>query len=222
VFHPDERRQDSRVAQKTLYFSGEAALLPSMEIRTKRLILREFTPTDIPAVEKYHANPDYRRFLPWEEETHANAAGFVTKCIEMAGDEKRRTYQFAITLLDGTMVGSSGLNLNANHPYEAHFASELDPAHWGRGYGSESCHAVIDFGFRTLQLHRIYSQVIAENRAAVRMLISTGMNREGLFRENRFFAGHWWDTLSYGMIARDWNHDPDIDHSNHSHNKPTR
>lgn len=193
-----------------------------MEIRTKRLILREFTLTDIPAVENYHANPDYRRFLPWEEATHADASGFVTKCISMARAEKRILYQFAITLQDGTMVGSSGLKLNSNHPYEAHFACELDPAHWGRGYGSESCHAVMEFGFRTLQLHRIYSQVIAENRAAVRMLISTGMNREGLFRENRFFAGHWWDTLSYGMIARDWKHDPEADHAAHSHDKPAR
>lgn len=193
-----------------------------MEIRTKRLVLREFTPADIPAVENYHANPDYRRFLPWEESTHADAAGFVSKCIEMARAEKRLVYQFAITLQDGTMVGSTGLKLNASHPYEAHFACELDPAHWGLGYGSESCHAVMDFGFRTLQLHRIYSQVIAENRAAVRMLISSGMNREGLFRENRFFAGHWWDTLSYGIIARDWSHDPEIDHARHSRKSPIR
>ena len=178
-----------------------------MEIRTKRLIIREFTAADVSAVEAYHAHPDYRRFLPWEEATHAKAEEFVGRCIEMAAAPKRVGYQFAVTLHDGTLVGSSGLKLNANHPYEAHFACELNPSQWGRGYGSEVCRAMIGFGFGPLSLHRIYSQVIAENRAAVRMLINAGMQREGLFRENRFFGGHWWDTLSYGMLARDWKSD---------------
>lgn len=179
-----------------------------MEIRTKRLVLREFTKADIPAVDAYHSHPEYRRFLPWEESSYAQAEEFVIRCIAMAGAEKRLGYQFAITLEDGTLIGSSGLKLNAAHPYEAHFACELDPTHWGKGYGSETCHGMIEFGLTTLGLHRVYSQVIAENRAAVRMLIAAGMQREGLFRENRFFNGHWWDTLSYGIIARDWKKDP--------------
>lgn len=175
-----------------------------MEIRSKRLILREFTPADIPAVDAYHAHPDYRRFLPWDEATHAKAEEFVLRCIAMAEEPRRTGHQFAITLQDGTLIGSSGLKLNASHPYEGHFACELDPAHWGKGYGLETCRAVIDYGFGTLDLHRVYSQVIAEHRAGVRMLIAAGMQREGLFRENRFFNGHWWDTLSYGLIVRDW------------------
>ena len=59
-------------------------------------------------------------------------------------------------------------------------------------------------GGSELGLHRVYSQVISENRAAIRMIITVGMQREGLFRENRFFDGHWWDTLSYGIVASDW------------------
>lgn len=183
-----------------------------MEIRSKRLILREFTPADIPAVEAYHAHPDYSRFLPWEGDGQSNAEEFVTKCIRRAEEPRRILYQFAITLPTGEIVGSTGLKLNPNHPYEAHFACELNPSYWGRGYGSESCHAMMEFGFRTLDLHRIYSQVTAQNRAAVRMLMTAGMQREGLFRENRFFAGHWWDALSYGMLAREWKSAKEIDH----------
>ena len=176
-----------------------------MEIRSRRLVLREFTSDDIPAVEAYHANPAYRRFLPWEEATHADAASIIAKCLAHVGESPRLTYQFAITLADsGTLIGSAGLKLNSHHPYEASFACELDPAHWGRGFGSETCHTLIDFGFGALNLHRIYSQVIAENRAAIRMIITVGMQREGLFRENRFFDGHWWDTLSYAIMSEDW------------------
>lgn len=176
-----------------------------MEIRTSRLILRELTLADIPAVENYHANPAYKRFLPWEEATHADAAGIVDTCIGHAKESPRHTYQFAITLADsGKLVGSTGLRRNAHHPYEAALACELDPAHWGRGFGSESCHSMIDFAFRELGLNRVYSQVISENRAAIRMIIAAGMQREGLFRENRFFDGHWWDTLSYAILASDW------------------
>lgn len=176
-----------------------------MEIRTGRLIIREFTEADVAAVEAYHAHPEYRRFLPWEEFTRAKAREFVRQCMDMAREPKRLRYQFAVTLAEGgALIGSSGLRLNEHHPYEAHFACELDPAQWGRGYGSEICRAMVSFGFGPLALHRIYSEVVAENRAAARMLLNAGMQREGLFRENRFFGGHWWDTLSYGMIARDW------------------
>lgn len=188
-----------------------------MEVRTKRLVLREFTLADIPAMEAYHANADYKRFLPWEEATHADAQTIITRCVAMAHENPRHSYQFAITLHDGTIVGSTGLRSSPHHKYEAHFACELDPAHWGRGYGSESCHAIVDFGFKTLGLHRIYSQVIAENRAAVRMMVAVGMQREGLFRENRHFNGHWWDTLSYGILARDWKGIPEDAHKKLTH-----
>ncbi len=197
-------RENPGVKKNRRFLPTMALARAPMEIRTKRLVLREFTTADIPAVDAYHSHPEYRRFLPWEEASQSKATEFVTRCIAMAGAERRVGHQLAITLQDGTLIGSSGLKINIAHPYEAHFACELAPAHLGKGYGRETCHAMIDCGFSELGLHRVYSQVVAEHRAAVRMLINVGMQREGLFRENRFFNGHWWDTLSYGLIARDW------------------
>lgn len=53
--------------------------------------------------------------------------------------------------------------------------------HWGKGYGSESARAFIDFGFNEMRLERISAYVDVENVASVKILENCGLQFTNTF-----------------------------------------
>ncbi|MFQ5587253.1 MAG: GNAT family N-acetyltransferase [Nitrospiria bacterium] len=51
-----------------------------------------------------------------------------------------------------------------------------------KGYMSEACEAVIDFGFRVMRLRTIEGRSMPENQASIHLLKKVGMRREGRVR----------------------------------------
>ena len=88
--------------------------------------------------------------------------------------------------------------------WEADIGYELAPEYWVRGYATEAALAMVTFGFRELELHRISSWCIADNTASARVLERVGLRPEGRLRENEYFKGRWWDTLLFGLLESDW------------------
>ena len=177
-----------------------------MRITTSRLVLREFVSDDWPDVLAYQGDPRYLRFYPWTDRTEAEARDFVQMFLDQQADHPRRKFQLAITLPDsGRLIGSCGIRRKPDNNREADIGYELAPEHWGRGYATEAAMAMVDFGFRELELHRISSWCIADNAPSARVLERVGLRLEGRLRENDYFKGRWWDTLLYGLLEDEWN-----------------
>mgnify|MGYP001472086148 CR=1 FL=1 len=79
-----------------------------------------------------------------------------------------------------------------------------DKSYWNQGYGSDVLYTLLEFGFDTLNLHRIWLQVYANNPRAVRAYEKTGFVHEGAFRESRFHAGKYYDTLIISVLRPEW------------------
>ena len=172
---------------------------------TARLALREFVISDWPGVLAYQRNSLYLRYYPWTERTETEAHDFVWMLVDQQAEEPRRKFQLAITLPeDGRLIGNCGIRLKPGNDWEADIGYELAPEHWGQGYATEAALAMVDYGFRELQLHRISSWCIANNAASARVLEKVGMKPEGRLRENEYFKGRWWDTLLYGLLRSEW------------------
>ena len=60
------------------------------------------------------------------------------------------------------------------------------------------------FAFETLNLHRIESEVVAENEASQRALERAGYKREGVFRKRAWNEGRWHDTIRYAILDEDY------------------
>ena len=73
--------------------------------------------------------------------------------------------------------------------------------YWGNGYALEAARSLVDFGFRTLPIHRLYAETNAENRAARDLAERLGMRLEGVLRHTKFFRGRWWDTAIYALLS---------------------
>ena len=176
-----------------------------MRIATDRLVLREFVPDDWPAVLAYQRDPRYLRFYPWTYRTETDVQDFVQMFVDQQAEQPRRKFQLAITLPDDErLIGNCGIRRKPEQDWEADIGYELAPEHWGRGYATEAALAVVSFGFRELELHRISSWCIADNSASARVLEKVGLRPEGRLRENEYFKGRWWDTLLYGVLESEW------------------
>lgn len=76
--------------------------------------------------------------------------------------------------------------------------SEIDAQ--SRGLRSEAVRLLCDFGFKELNLHRIYLHVFGSNERTVRAYEKTGFQREGVSREAAHIDGEFVDVLSMGLL----------------------
>jgi RimJ/RimL family protein N-acetyltransferase len=176
-----------------------------MEIRTERLLLREFVADDWEAVLRYQRDARYLRYYPWENRGEKDARGFVQMFLGQQQQNPRRRFQLAITL-PGTheLIGNCGVRMADDSDHEADIGYELSHEWWGHGYATEGSAAMVDFGFRELGVHRVVARCVADNAASVRVLQRLGFREEGRYREAAYFKGRYWDTLTFAILDREW------------------
>ena len=113
---------------------------------------------------------------------------------------------FAIELADsGAHIGNCGLQ--AAHPVDR--SAELgvmigSKAHWGRGYGFDALRTLVAFGFRTLNLRRIWLRVDADHPRAIALYERVGFRGEGLLRASDWRRGHPVDVLVMGILRTEF------------------
>jgi ribosomal-protein-alanine N-acetyltransferase len=76
-------------------------------------------------------------------------------------------------------------------------------ARWRQGVMAEVLPAVLDHGFRALDLHRIEALVTPGNIASAALLERFGFQREGTLRGHAFWKGRFWDQWLYARLADD-------------------
>ena len=75
---------------------------------------------------------------------------------------------------------------------------------WNRGLMTEALRAVIDFGFRGLNLNRIEAQHESENPASGAVMRKCGMQREGTLRQRLMNKGRFVDVELYSILRCDY------------------
>ena len=63
---------------------------------------------------------------------------------------------------------------------------------------------LVDFGFRTLGLHRISAVHHPDNVASGRVLQKIGMRFEGRHRDHMYARGTWRDSMAYAILEDEW------------------
>lgn len=173
--------------------------------RTERLLLRELSPQDWPAVHRYQSDPRYLRYYHWTERRPEAVRAFVEGLAAAQEPQPRLKYNLAIVLPDSDeLIGITSLRRKHADGLDGELGYELAPSHWGQGYATEAASAMLALAFDLLGLHRVSSECIAENEGSARVLERLGMTLEGRLRENEWMKGRWWDTLIYGILQEEW------------------
>lgn len=178
-----------------------------MKIETERLILRDFVREDWRRVLAYQTNPLYLRYYEWSESdrTPETVQEFVGWFLDHQKQNPRIKFQLAVTLKSNNLlIGNCGIRMDKAGALQADIGYELDPEYWNRGYATEAAHAIVDFGFSNLKLHRVWSWCVADNAGSAHVLEKLGMRLEGHLRKNEYYKDRWWDTLIYAILADEW------------------
>jgi [ribosomal protein S5]-alanine N-acetyltransferase len=179
--------------------------LTDVRLTTPRLILRELHETDLAGVHEYASDPEVARFVPWGPNTERDSRAFLRQVAAWRAESPRRQYVLAIEVAaDGQVAGSCALRISEPEHRGANIGYALARRHWGRGYASEALQALIEFGFGSLGLHRIWAVCDPANTASARVLEKAGMRREGELLEHRWEKGRWSDELLYAILEREW------------------
>ena len=176
-----------------------------MELRTERLLLREFTLDEWPVVLAYQSDPLYLRYNIWTERIAEDVRTFVQSFIEAQEQTPRTKYQLAIILPQtGQLIGIGSIRMAQAQATTGDIGYELASPYWGKGYATEVAKTLLKFGFTELGLHRVEASCNADNIGSARVMEKIGMQREAHFRERAWFKGRWWDEFIYAILKPEW------------------
>ena len=76
--------------------------------------------------------------------------------------------------------------------------------HWNKGYGTEALALIIEHGFATLNLNRIFLRVYENNPRAARSYEKAGLSIEGRLRQGHYDNGKYFDVLIMSILRSEW------------------
>jgi RimJ/RimL family protein N-acetyltransferase len=115
-------------------------------------------------------------------------------------------YHFVICLIeDDRPIGATDLRDINLEDGRAGFGIIIgEKAEWNKGYGTETLHAICDFGFGQLRLERIELDVYAPNLRAQRSYEKAGFRVEGTLRHGHFANGRYLDVIRMALLREEW------------------
>jgi RimJ/RimL family protein N-acetyltransferase len=149
------------------------------ELRSGRLILRQWRDSDRLPFRQLNADPRVMEFFP--EPLTAEASDAL---IDRAQEHfNRHDYgPFAAELIEtGAFAGFIGLSIPA---FDAHFMPAVEIGwrlafdHWGKGLATEGARAALGFGFNDLGLEQVVSFTVPANLRSRRVMERLGMKHD--------------------------------------------
>ena len=109
---------------------------------------------------------------------------------------------FAIVINDEA-VGSVGIFPQADvHEKNAETGYWLAEKYWGKGIMAKAVKEIVDYGFRTFDIVRIFAHPFATNINSQRVLEKTGFVLEARLKKALFKNGEFIDELIYSKLRQ--------------------
>lgn len=173
---------------------------PTLE--TARLLLRPFTLTDAPEVQRLAGDRRVAEMTASMPHPYDDGVAETWIGSHPEGYEVGRV-ELAVTLRPiGTLVGAIGLFVAHEHE-RAELGFWIGVPYWNQGYCTEAAREVLRYGFGHLGLHRIQANHYARNPASGRVMQKIGMTREGYVRESVLRWDRREDLVLYGILRAD-------------------
>ncbi|MGE0399291.1 MAG: GNAT family N-acetyltransferase [Kofleriaceae bacterium] len=172
---------------------------------TERLLLRELQVGDAAAIAAGAGDRKVARFLIQVPSPYpvALARRWLTARIDWWEQGRGVTLAIARRTHPHICLGTVSLR-RYSRDHRAELGYWLAASAWGSGIATEACTAAVDFGFRELDLARIYAQVLAGNHASQRVLDKLGMTTEGTKRQHVKKGDKLCDVILYGLLRDEW------------------
>jgi len=179
-----------------------ANTIKHISIKTKRLLIRNFREDDYTDLYEYLSDKETYKFEPGEPISIQIAKNLC--------NERSRNNDFLAVQLKNKVIGHicfAQISPIALMTWEAGFI--FNRKYQGKGYATESLTAIIEYGFKNMNIHKIIAHCSPKNISSWKLLERVKMKREGKMRESIYFNADekgnpiWLDTYEYGLLERD-------------------
>lgn len=175
-------------------------------LETQHLILRKLTPETYNYIFQEYNDNELKAFL-----------GFTT---DEELDKEKDKFSKGIATYNRSFVNFQLIDKQTNaimgacgyHTwYTEHHRAEIGYAlnndiHKGKGIMSEALKAVIDYGFREMNLNRIEALIGPKNEASLRLVQKLNFTKEGHLRKHYFKNNNMEDSLVFSLLRDEYLH----------------
>ncbi len=103
------------------------------------------------------------------------------------------------------LIGYAGIaSISAINRSGEYYILIGDKGSWGRGYGTEATKLIIDYGFASLNLHRVTLTVSDANVGGVKAYTKAGFIIEGRLRQACYRDGVYHDKIVMSILRSEW------------------
>ena len=160
-------------------------------------VLRPWTLDDIDSLVKYANNPNIAANLtdafpsPYRKE---NGVAFIKMALQHSP-----TQIFTIEV-NGEASGGIGLHPQADiHRMNMELGYWLAEPHWGKGIMTNAVKQMVEYGFKTFQIDRIFARPFGTSIGSQRVLEKAGFILDGRFKGALYKNGEYVDELIYAV-----------------------
>ena len=167
------------------------------------IIFREYEINDLMDIHEYATEHLVVKHMLFSPNTLEDTKEFLYNILRTYNMENPKIYNFAVEeKASGKMIGACSIYLNTE--YEGDIGWILNSKYWNKGIGSKMCKYLLDYGFNTLDLHRMYATCSSENHGSYKIMEKNKMRREGHFIKKRKFNDFWHDEYLYAILSVEW------------------
>lgn len=171
----------------------------------KRIRLRAIEREDVPKFHEWVNDPEVTRglamYLPLSMQDEEN---WFDRMSKVDPDEK----PLAIEIRKGKgwkLIGNCGVFGISLTNRSAELGIVIgEKSEWDKGYGAEAMTLLLQHGFETLNLNRIFLRVYEDNVRAVRSYEKAGFVLEGRQRQAVYKHGKYEDVLFMSVLRSEW------------------
>lgn len=173
-------------------------------LETKRLQLRGLSPEDMDYIFEQVAKEEAKKILG-----HRSEDDYLKEKRKQQDGYASYNRRFVLFLLvdkeSGRVIGRCGIhNWNKEHR-RAELGYRMEDERFKRkGLMSEAVRAVIDYGFRRLDLNRLDALVGVGNVPSLRLMEKNGFVREGVLRQHMLVGGAFVDSVLFSKLREEY------------------
>ncbi|WP_226669628.1 GNAT family N-acetyltransferase [Metabacillus litoralis] len=102
-------------------------------------------------------------------------------------------------------VGNCGFVSISSQHNNGELGYFINPYYWNQGYSTEACSKLVEFGFSTLGLERIYGRCMEKNIASKLVMEKCGLKVEGIAKHEVLKWDKYEDVIHLGLVRSEWN-----------------
>jgi RimJ/RimL family protein N-acetyltransferase len=163
-----------------------------------KIKLRKWNDADLDSLVKYANNNNVAKWMtnkfshPY---TREDGKAFLAR---IASDNPTKVFAIEV---NGEAVGSIGiLPLTDIHEKSAEFGYWLAEEFWGQGITTKAIEEIVEYGFRTFDIVRIFARPFSTNLKSHRVLEKTGFTLEARLKRACFKNGEFMDEFIYAKL----------------------